>query len=264
VKTNTKSLEANFSRASKTYDSFARMQKQAADLLLDHLEHAAPEMVDGAVIELGCGTGQMSYGIAQIMQHRKLIFSDISPGMVEMCRKKLSKITSGSRDIHFHVLDAEQLSEKEAYALVFSGLTIQWFKDFQSTLQRIYNALLPGGEFIFSCPVQGSFAEWRSVCDEIQLPCTANVLPERTEMIEQVGAVFDAVDHSPVTIEIDYASAAFFFRSLKYTGTNAQLDGVKLTASQMRRLIRFWDRRLNGGKLTMTYCVDILQAKKKR
>lgn len=262
MKKETSRIEANFSRAARTYDSFARMQKRAVDLLLEHLEGASSGLRDGAVLELGCGTGQMSYGIAQSLRPRRLVFSDISPAMIQICKERLSVITGESKGIYFQVLDAERLSETEVYALILSGLTVQWFNDFQSTLQRIYKALLPGGEFIFTCLVHGSFAQWYSVCDEVGVPCTANALLKSKEMVRQVGAVFDKLEYFSETIEIDYPSAAYFFRSLKCTGTNVQIDGVRITASQMRRLIRFWDRRLDGRVLNMTYCVDLIRAKK--
>lgn len=264
VKANKKRIETNFSKASTTYDKFARMQSKAADLLLEHVELACPALPEGAILEIGCGTGQMSAKICQVLGLQKLVFSDISPGMLKICQKRLEELTSAPIDFHCKLLDAEQLFEKKVYAAVISGLTVQWFSDFQQALLRIYDSLIPGGEFIFSCLVRGSFPQWYSACERVNVPCTANVLPSSEKIHWEVNRVFDSLESVSKTIDVDYPSTEYFFRSLKLTGTNAQTEGLLLTAGQMRRLISSWDLSLNNEKLRMTYAVDIIRAKKKR
>ncbi len=257
------SIKASFSRASQTYDSFARMQKKAADLLLEHIERASPVLPEGPILELGCGTGQMSVEIARTLGSRKIVFSDIAPDMVEMCRNKLSGVSRPIDALLFKVMDAEQLTEEAVYAGVLSGLTVQWFNNFHATMQHIYASLVPGGKFIFSCLVRGSFAEWFLASRKIDVPCTANTLPESQKIYHDVSCVFDSLHSVSETIKVEYPSAAYFFSSLKETGTNVQIDGRMLTASQMRQLIQSWDSSLNGEKLTMSYVVDIIVAEKK-
>nr|MBF0221459.1 methyltransferase domain-containing protein [Desulfobulbaceae bacterium] len=264
VKSTKKRIEANFSRASTTYDSFARMQNQAADLLLTHVGLACASLQKGTILEIGCGTGQMSAEISRLLGSRKLIFSDISVRMVEQCQQKIEKLRTPPNDFQCTILDAEQLSDKNAYAAVISGLTVQWFSDFQQTLHRVYDSLIPGGEFIFSCLVQGSFAQWYSASNRLNVPCTANLLPNSAKINQEVATVFDSLESVSKSIEIEYPSTDYFFRSLKLTGTNAQKDGLVLTAGQMRRLIRGWELSLKGETLKMTYVFDILRAKKKR
>ena len=252
-----------FTRVTQPYDSLARFKKNATGLLLEHIERANPVLPEGAILELGCGTGQMSAESARILLSRKIVFSDIAPDMVEMCQNKLSGGLRPTDALLFKVMDAEQLTEQSAYAAVLSGLTVQWFNNFHGTLQHIYASLVPGGKFIFSCLVRGSFAEWFSACSKIAVPCTANTLPESQKIYYEVSCVFDSLHSVSETIEVEYPGAAYFFRSLKETGTNVQIDGRMLTAGQMRQLIQSWDRSLNGEKLTMSYVVDIIVAEKK-
>ena len=262
VKIDRQRIEANFSKASHTYDRFARMQKKATELLLEQIELNLVSLPHGPVLELGCGTGQMSERLNQILELRGLVLSDIATGMVAMTQQKIAQMEKTSNSISYKVLDAEKLSGNAIYAAVFSGMTVQWFKDFHGTLQRLYATLLPGGQFIFSCLVRGSFPEWLSVCKQIDLPCTANIQPDSHNLKQTVAEVLGSDELVSRTIKIDYPSAAYFFRSLKSTGTNVQIEGDRLTSSQMRRLIRFWDEGLGGEKLNISYIVDILIAKK--
>lgn len=263
VKIDKNLIVEKFNSAATTYDGYAKMQQVATGFLLTHIQNSLEHRAEGAILEIGCGTGAMSVRLAEMWPGCSLFCSDISPEMVAVCQQKLAAQGVLSSNCQCLVLDAETIAAESMYAAIVSGLTVQWFADFSGTLARIYSALQPGGEFIFSCLVQGSFLEWIAACQLIDVPCTLNGLPDRQKNLCDVRRVFNSVDFFTTSIVVEYPSSAYFFRSLKLTGTNTQVGGVSLSVSQIRRLMQQWDEMLGGQGLAMTYVVDCIRARKK-
>ena len=91
------------------------------------------------ILDLGCGTGQLSAEIAA--SGAQVTGLDRSPEMVAEARKKFPALL-------FAVGDARALPFTEAFDAVFSNAMLHWIPEAQPVVEGISRALKPGGRFV--------------------------------------------------------------------------------------------------------------------
>jgi trans-aconitate 2-methyltransferase len=92
------------------------------------------------ILDVGCGTGQLSADIAGC--GAEVIGIDASGEMIADARRNFS-------NIRFEVARAETLSYVAEFDAVFSNAALHWVVDQQSALAAVAHALKPGGRFVF-------------------------------------------------------------------------------------------------------------------
>lgn len=257
-------VAAAFGASAEAYEAHAKVQRECADELLSLLDRLRPQLPDGPVLEIGCGTGFVTAGLLRRLGDRPMDITDLSPEMVAYCRMKLSALIAGAGSVAFRTLDAHDLQGmKEKYALIVGGFVLQWLSDPGEGLRGLYRALRPGGCLLLSFPTSRSFPEWREVCGGLGLPYPGNPLPE-PEILKKTFP-----DSSTVcfTMESTFREAfphpASFFRALKAIGADVSLHGGRMPPSQMRRLLRAWERNSPGG-ISVQYHVVLGGLQRKR
>lgn len=246
-------VEKNFSRAAATYDQHARQQRLAAERLLREAGGAA--LVEGPVLEIGCGTGLLSEGLARLLPRREILFTDLSPEMLGVCRQRVLAGCGPQPRFAWQVLDGERLAAAGCYALIVSGFALHWFQDVEGAWQRLVQALRPGGLLLCSYQGEGSFPQWRAQCARLGLQCTANPLPSPWRLQRALAGLPARARFWQQQVELRYASARDFFRSLKCTGASTCLGGARLAPAQFRRLLAAWDESCpEGVEVTAQIC----------
>ena len=167
----------NFSRSASTYDCHAEEQRVGAATLAECAAECAGNLVEGPVLEIGCGTGFLSASLAALFPERRLELTDIAPAMVAHCRQKMAAEVVHP-DLCYRVLDGEQLVSEGRYALICASFVVHWFADLCAGLHQLLAALKPGGRLLCSYPGAGSYAEWHRQCVRQGVPCSANALPD--------------------------------------------------------------------------------------
>ncbi len=259
---NKNKIAASFSKSSVRYDQYATVQQKSAEILIKRLRQIVEKLPVGPILEFGCGTGKLSENIINVLPDREILLTDISQGMLEQCQQKLLSASYGSKRISIKSMDIEDLDTPDSYALIISGLTLQWFQHTRESLSRLVSALLPEGYLLCSYIGSQSFPEWREQCAEIGLPCSVNPLPEEEKinqyLQEQVGDLVTWCD--PIVIE--YKSSRDFFNSLKNTGTNTSENECTLDANQMKSLLTHWDSHSPDQRVKATYYVHTVCVRK--
>lgn len=253
-----KSIASNFGSSVDYYDRNADVQKEAAERLIASLRPWTEILPPGPILEIGCGTGFVTEGLPDLLPEREFEITDISPAMVEYCRKKF-----GERDqVTFNVLDAERPeAPPKTYAMTIGGFVAQWFKHPAIVLGKWLEATKPGGLLLTSFPGKESFPEWKEVCRDLGLPFTGNELPDTEEMVIKLSGGPVLVDYYEDTIRQQYSSAAAFFRHLKELGAGTQQEGRHLSPKEMRLLINHWDKK-GSGKIEVSYHVVFIAVKR--
>lgn len=145
-------VAASFSRAAGSYDAVAALQRAVGDGLLQRLPS---DLQVQRWVDLGCGTGHFSRGLAERFPACEGFAVDIAEGMLRHARP-----LGGAK--HFIAGDAECLPLREASAdLIFSSLALQWCADFQAVLREAARVLRPGGVLAFSSLCSGTLQELR-------------------------------------------------------------------------------------------------------
>ncbi|MBI3752793.1 MAG: methyltransferase domain-containing protein [Deltaproteobacteria bacterium] len=180
-------IKSSFSKAAKQYDAFASLQKEAAEELLKKLSAITHQPSAIKILDIGCGTGFLTCGLADKFPEAKVIGCDISYKMLETARGKppQQKFWRGGkgqepedRKIYFLAADGSVLPCKgETFDMVASNLAYQWFPDLDAGFLEAYRVLMPGGVFIFSTLGPATLKELRHCYAETSARFNKNGLP---------------------------------------------------------------------------------------
>ena len=217
-------IVAAFSKACTFYDRKAYLQKKASETLLKMIDQQ--DIQPQSILEIGCGTGFITKGLLEKFPKSFFHITDISPKMVDFCK---DKFPFSSAKVKFEVKDGENFLPSSKYDLIVSGLTMQWFEDFEKSFHQLKNCLNPDGIFIFSFLEKNSFSEWKQACANFQIPCTINLLPT-------IAQCHPLTFHKLENVTIDYGSARDFFLHLKAIGTHFSKSPQRLRPSQIKQL----------------------------
>ena len=142
-----------FNRAAPHYSQVAHLQRQVAAELAERLTGltAQPQ----TVLELGCGSGELSRQLMQLYPSARIYALDIALQM-------LRQISSAS--LNLICADAAALPLPAASVdIVVSNLMLQWCNDFLKVFQEFARVLRPGGILLFSTFGPETLQELRAV-----------------------------------------------------------------------------------------------------
>jgi tRNA (cmo5U34)-methyltransferase len=146
---------------------------EMTERLLDYLPPAPAR-----VLELGCGTGNLSLRLAAAYPEAAIAFLDAAPEMVELTRARVEDAFPArmGRD-HFLVARFESLGEQAAgsFDLVTSAISLHHVLDKASLYASVHRLLAPGGSFCFADQMAGadeanSALNWQRWLDYCRLP----------------------------------------------------------------------------------------------
>lgn len=127
----------------KKYNEFKEDRYKPFDDLTNHIINK-PNL---DVIDLGCGTGELTKKLSDMLSNPKVIGIDSSAEM-------LAKIPS-QQNIHFKQLSiTEQLDEETKWDLVFSNAALQWIDNHHLLFPKIISHINPGGQLAVQMPQQ--------------------------------------------------------------------------------------------------------------
>ncbi|TDW44332.1 trans-aconitate 2-methyltransferase [Flavobacterium sp. 270] len=99
------------------------------------------------VIDLGCGTGELTQKLTQLLTDPIILGIDSSPEM-------LAKI-SDQENLKFKQLSiTDQLKEDTKWDLIFSNAALQWIDDHNELFTKIISRINPGGQLVVQMPQQ--------------------------------------------------------------------------------------------------------------
>ncbi len=162
-----------FGAMAADYDDFIRRAvpryEEMSARLVDYLPATAHR-----VLELGCGTGNLSLRLAARYPDAHLIMVDASPEMIATTRARL---TAAHPDVsvEFHTERFEALSlEPASLDIVTSSISLHHVVDKAPVYTAVAAALAPGGTFRFSDQLGGSAINhghnWRRWLDHCREP----------------------------------------------------------------------------------------------
>jgi len=240
-------IAATFAAAAPEYDAHAVVQRHAAQQLA--LRAQAQFTSPQQVVEIGCGTGNLTEALWRAYPHANLLATDLAPAMVQACRQRMDR-GKGDADtggaaagvvgrVRFAVADGEHL-ECSAADLVASSLVFQWFADQSAALVRLA-AQVP--RLAVATLLDGTFAEWKAahatlgVDDGVREFMTEDAL--RT-LCAQMGARCEVE-----TVHEHYPDVLQFVRSLKAIGAGTARPGHR--PAPLRRVLRAFPHGISAS-----------------
>lgn len=96
------------------------------------------------VVDLGCGTGELTRRLADVLPGSEVVGIDSSPEMLERAREQ-------ARDgLRFELGSIEKVEGE--WDLVFSHAAIQWVDDHRSLIPRLLSLVRVGGQLVVQLP----------------------------------------------------------------------------------------------------------------
>src|SRR5262249_786563 len=102
-----------------------------------------PEM---KVVDLGCGTGELTRHLHEKLGAVSTLGIDSSPTMLERAA------AFAGRGLTFQQAEVESFPWEARYHFVFSNATLPWVSDNPTILSRASAALMPGGQIAVQVP----------------------------------------------------------------------------------------------------------------
>lgn len=231
----------NFSKHAHHYDNYARIQQRAAAQMMKFVPEYLLEKEDIRILEIGCGTGLVSRNLVNLFDNASFFVTDISEEMIRICEQELPDYARSRTT--FFTLDGQnptELGDMEPFDLIISGFTLHWFQQPQQSLEKWFDLLSEDGCMVWSFLNRGSFPEWKIICQEIDVPCTLNVLPDVELMREKLNKIY-SLEVAVVPMHQVYPNSQAFFNSIRLIGAGTSDTDQNLNVTQMRRLIHYWN-----------------------
>lgn len=101
------------------------------------------------VIDLGCGTGELTSKLAEVLPGAKVLGVDSSAEMLD----KAKAYANERLQFEQNTIEA-QLDTAKQWDLVFSNAAIQWVDDHEKLIPKIISSIKVGGQMVIQLPSQ--------------------------------------------------------------------------------------------------------------
>jgi tRNA (cmo5U34)-methyltransferase len=195
--------------SSEYTDQIRRCVPRYGEMLWAVLDYLPKSLEARNILELGCGTGNLTLKLAEKYPAAHLHLADFSEGMIAECQKRLS----ASTPVTPHIRDFRELDfPTNSLDLVASTISLHHLTDAekQKLFRVVFSWLRPGGVFVFSDQFAGATAEiyarhlehWRQAANELGATDS-----EWTAWMEHQAA---HDHHSPIANQMRWLAVAGF------------------------------------------------------
>ena len=142
-----------FSRAAKSYDAAAVLQKQVREEMFSRL--SLMKISPQTILDAGCGTGIASFALQKKFKSAQVVSLDVALGMLQQTKLQQPWLQKLAQKIlhqqHLLCADIESLPiASNSVNLLWSNLALQWCNDLDAAFTEAARVLQPESLFMFS------------------------------------------------------------------------------------------------------------------
>jgi len=181
-------------------NQYARFASERSSAFFDLLSLVTP-VPDGQVVDLGCGTGELT---RELHKHTRAQLTTGIDSSEAMLAKALPLAGAG---LCFRLGDIADFDAPRSFDVVFANASLQWVPDHPRLLGRLAATLRPGGQLAIQVPANADHAShaladqvasqepFASYLGSVSLAGTSAVCaPERyAELVHEIGFVDQSV-----------------------------------------------------------------------
>jgi malonyl-CoA O-methyltransferase len=239
----------------------AAVQKAAAARVVQMLPGRPPRRL----LEIGCGSGQLTRLLAKACPGSRIDAIDHSPEMIAWAKSS----AEGCGSVHWHVADLCEYRTQAPYPWIVSSSALHWILPFDGAIAHVSRLLEQGGLLCFSVMLAGTFGELQAARRRVAprkppLAC----LPTRGEVraaLEAAGLSCEQdrqQEHEP-----RFPSAWSFLQSIRaqgLTGGDFAASQTALTRGEIEKLVALYEADYGdgSGSVPATYRALFVRARK--
>jgi malonyl-CoA O-methyltransferase len=152
-------IARRFGLRAADYDAVTPVQSLMRQALMEQVSIGQTGPIH-RILELGCGTGQLTRELAANYPHARITAFDIAAGMVSHAKARQSEVEFVVCDAESEIQHLEESGER--FDLVISNATVQWFEDPVAAMCRCQSILNPGGTLAWTTFGDRNFPELRA------------------------------------------------------------------------------------------------------
>src|SRR5262245_58802429 len=144
------------------YSRHSNLQRVMAEKQLELLTLDGTERV----LDVGCGDGKITAGIAARVPRGSVLGVDPSRDMIAFASRHFG--AAGRANLRFEVADARRLPYRDAFDLVVSFNALHWVLDQEAALRSIRASLTPSGRALLRFVPNGSRTSLEDVLERVR------------------------------------------------------------------------------------------------
>jgi trans-aconitate methyltransferase len=120
--------------------------------------------VPGAVADVGCGTGNVTFELARRHPETTVVGYDAAEPVLAENRGRARR--EGLDNVRFERAVLPDFDPGREFDLVFSYFTLCYVRDVERALQNLYDAVAAGGHLVFNYQNRLARAHWQTMADD--------------------------------------------------------------------------------------------------
>ena len=228
-----------FAKAGQSYIDQAVVQKQISAQLFEYLKAYCPQSLN-SVLEIGCGSGNLTHLFQTHFQFEQLFLNDLYADV----EQHFSTI----ENIAWLIGDIEQLHLPQSLDAVISSSALQWMTDLPKLLHRIHDALKPKGYLGFSTFGENNLIEIKKLTGQ---GLNYVGLESLKRQLEQQGFEILLIQQDHKQVYFDHPKSVL--QHLKATGVTATAKSHRWTKQSLQQFYSDYQQFYDEQGFRLTY-----------
>ena len=228
-----------FAKAGQSYVEQAVVQKQISAQLFEYLKAYCPQSLN-SVLEIGCGSGNLTHLFQTHFQFDQLFLNDLY--------EDVDQHFSTIQNIAWLIGDIEQLELPSELDAIISSSALQWMTDLPALLQRIHDALKPNAYFGFSTFGSDNLTEIKQLTGQGLNYYSSEVLKQK---LEESGFEIVFIEEEQKHLYFDHPKSVL--QHLKATGVTATAKSHRWTKQSLQQFYLDYQQFYGEQGFSLTY-----------
>ena len=228
-----------FAKAGQSYIDQAVVQKQISAQLFEYLKAYCPNTFD-SVLEIGCGSGNLTHLFRTHFQFDQLFLNDLY--------EDVDQHFSTIENIAWLIGDIEQLELPSELDAMISSSALQWMADLPALLHRIHDALKPKGYLGFSTFGENNLIEIKKLTGQGLNYYSSEVLKQK---LEESGFEIVFIEEEQKHLYFDHPKSVL--QHLKATGVTATAKSHRWTKQSLQQFYLDYQQFYGEQGFSLTY-----------
>lgn len=228
-----------FAKAGQSYVEHAVVQKQISAQLFEYLKEYCQQNLD-SVLEIGCGSGNLTYLCESYFQVEQLFLNDLYADV--------DQHFLNLKHVNWLIGDIEQLTLPQSLGAVISSSALQWMLDLPALLQQIHAALKPNAYFGFSTFGPDNLTEIKQLTGQ---GLNYVGLESLKRKLEQQGFEILLIQQDHKQVYFDHPKSVL--QHLKATGVTATAQSHRWTKQSLQQFYSDYQQFYDEQGFRLTY-----------